>query len=539
MINIIPQTELRLLKTPLEKDSEHTMSFRNITSQTSYFLSRTFKYYSDFTYQRESQSVVVSEPYDTICTCNYLMYKNNGFTNKYFYAFITKMEYVSENSTRIYFEIDSLQTWYFNIIYNKSFIEREHVNDDSLGANTIPEGLDCGEMVMSHAPSVEFNDPDDFYICLAVTEDPYESLEPFAGITRKYNGIFGGLYYIACKTFANANAVVSIYDSTGKADAIQSIFMIPQSYVPALSQPQTWKYPLIGTATYTALVYLIEDSSGADVLGAIEGIVPTSVGIIGNNYTPRNKKLLVYPFNYMVLSNNSGADVVFKYEDFTYSQSNPKPTFVIEGVICPGCSMKALPGSYKGSSGVNYNFGVMLGKLPVCSWTTDVYTNWLTQNGVNNAINGLIGTGTMVAGAGSGSVGTIASGAKQVYDSIHTELQMQITPDQARGNTNAGDINFSFENGGGVTLYYMSVRNEIAKVIDEYFDKYGYKVNRVKTPNITGRRNWNYVKTIDCDFTGEIPQEDLDKIKAIFNRGITFWHNANNFLNYSVNNDII
>ena len=44
-----------------------------------------------------------------------------------------------------------------------------------------------------------------------------------------------------------------------------------------------------------------------------------------------------------------------------------------------------------------------------------------------------------------------------------------------------------------------------------------------------------YVKKRD----GKIVEFDLQKIKDIFNRGITFWHNAENFLNYSVNNDII
>lgn len=536
MINIIPQTEVRLLKTPLEKDSEHTLSFSNINSQTTYFLSRTFKNYNDFTYQRENQSLVVSDTYDTICTCNYLMYKNNGFNNKYFYAFITKMEYVSENSTRIYFEIDSLQTWYFNIKYNKSFIEREHVNDDTLGANTVPEGLECGELTMCHAPSVELQNPTDFYICLAVSEDPYQTLTPFEDVHRKYNGIFSGLYYIACKTFADANSVVSIYDSTGKADAIYSIFMIPSSFVNPLGHPQTWKYPLLGDPDYTASVYLIEDSGSSSVIGAIEGIYPTT---IGNNYTPRNKKLLTFPYNYMILTNNSGADVIFKYEDFNYDNNYTKPVFTIQGAICAGCTMKALPMKYKNSTGENYNFGVILGKLPVCSWTTDIYTNWLTQNGINNEINMLMGAGSAITGAGTGDVGGMLSGVKQIYNSIHTDRLMSLTPDQAKGNTNAGDINFSYSNNGGLTIYYMSVRNEIANIIDDFFDKYGYKVNRVKVPNITGRRNWNYVKTIDCDFTGEIPQEDLDKIKNIFNRGITFWHNANNFLNYSVNNDII
>ena len=536
MINIIPQTEVRLLKTPLEKDTEHTLSFTNLNSQTNYFYNRTVKSYTDFTYQRETQSLVVPETYDKICTFNYLMYRNNGFTNKYFYAFITKMEYISENSTRIYFEIDSLQTWYFQIEYKASFIEREHVNDDTLGANTIPEGLETGECTMAHAPVNELNDPDDYYICLAVSDDPYNSISPFSGVHRKYNGIFGGLYYIACKTFADANSVVSIYDRNAKADAINSIFMIPDTFVSSLSTPQTWTYPLTGTAEYTASVYLIEDSASSDVIGAIEGIVPTT---LGSNYTPRNKKLLTYPYSYMVLSNNSGSDVVYRYEDFKYDTTTPKPTFTIQGAICPGLSMKALPYKYKNSTAENYNYGLMLGKLPICSWNTDVYVNWLTQNGVNNAVSMAIGAGTAAAGIASGNAYGIYNGAMATYNAVHERTVMMNTPDQAKGNTNAGDINFSFENSGGLSLYFLSVKNEMARVIDEYFDKYGYKVNRLKTPNITGRRNWNYVKTIGCDFEGDMPQEDLQKIKDIFNKGVTFWHNSSNFLNYSVNNDII
>ena len=67
---------------------------------------------------------------------------------------------------------------------------------------------------------------------------------------------------------------------------------------------------------------------------------------------------------------------------------------------------------------------------------------------------------------------------------------------------------------------------------------YGYKVNRLKVPNITGRPNFNYIKTIGCNIIGDIPQARLQEIKDLFNRGITLWHNPNTFLDYSVNNNI-
>ena len=68
---------------------------------------------------------------------------------------------------------------------------------------------------------------------------------------------------------------------------------------------------------------------------------------------------------------------------------------------------------------------------------------------------------------------------------------------------------------------------------------YGYKVNTVKIPNVSGRRNWNFVKTINCYIDAAIPQEDLQEIKNMFNRGITIWHNASTFMDYSQSNPIV
>ena len=68
---------------------------------------------------------------------------------------------------------------------------------------------------------------------------------------------------------------------------------------------------------------------------------------------------------------------------------------------------------------------------------------------------------------------------------------------------------------------------------------FGYKVNKLKVPNITGRENWNYVKTIDCNFDGNIPQAHLNIIKAMFNSGVTLWHNPNAMYNYNLSNNII
>ena len=68
---------------------------------------------------------------------------------------------------------------------------------------------------------------------------------------------------------------------------------------------------------------------------------------------------------------------------------------------------------------------------------------------------------------------------------------------------------------------------------------FGYKVNSLKVPELHTRRNWNYIKTIDINIIGDIPQADLQEIKSLFNNGITLWHNPSTFLDYSQSNNII
>lgn len=126
-------------------------------------------------------------------------------------------------------------------------------------------------------------------------------------------------------------------------------------------------------------------------------------------------------------------------------------------------------------------------------------------------------------------------GIKNVMGEVYKH---SLTPFTAKGNTNGGDIN-TCSNRNGFAFYKMSIKQEYAKIIDNFFSAYGYKINDVKIPNITGRQNWNYVKTIDANILGNIPQEDLQTIKDILNSGVTFWHNPSTFLDYSQNNPII
>ena len=91
------------------------------------------------------------------------------------------------------------------------------------------------------------------------------------------------------------------------------------------------------------------------------------------------------------------------------------------------------------------------------------------------------------------------------------------------------------------TVYKMSIRAEYARVIDDFFTRKGYKINRLKVPNITGRRYFNYIQIASEDVLGygEIPEEYMQTINDIARNGVTIWHDHDNLGDYSVNNSII
>ena len=193
--------------------------------------------------------------------------------------------------------------------------------------------------------------------------------------------------------------------------------------------------------------------------------------------------------------------------------------------------------------------------LPIISWASDYYLNWQAQNGINLAVQTGLSIGKDIAGIVSSTAhndkkastkisgaANVVSGVLDVASDVASLMQehhvADMIPDQARGNTSCGDLTYSM-NKVAISYSTMSCRYEYAKMIDSFFSMFGYKVNEVKIPNLTGRQNWNFVKTNDSNIIANIPQEDLDEIKGMFNSGVTIWHNTATFMDYSQNNPIV
>lgn len=528
-------SKVYLLSVPLEKDYSHTLYFSSASAQQSYFSGKVKKTFTDFSYQRKDGVIRVPAHVDTLYSVgvNYVMYQNPDYGNRWFYAFITGMEYKNDEVTFATIKTDVLQTWLFDIKINPCFVEREHAASDEIGEHTVEEGLELGEYQCNlHSMSGYAGDHLSIVIGVTKTADG----ENVHG--KLYNSMYSGVRYYAFDEadYEGVNEFLTEYDTDGAGEAVTCMFLAPRPIAPVSedhivpNSAVTKDYYINGSETAGSVM---KDFSRLDLEG----------------YEPRNKKLLTYPYRYLLVGNNAGASVPFRYEWFRNYNTGAviDPVFRIEGVLTPGCSIRMLPLYYAGAY-INDEHGVNMGKFPILNWTSDIYTNWLTQNGVNLAVSVVTGLGQMALGTaaaiGSGGLAAgvgateIVGGASQIMGVVGQIHQASFSPPQAKGNLNSGDVVTATKR-NDFHFYDMTIRKEFAEIIDGFFDMYGYKCNKVKTPAKAHRAAYWYTKTIDANISGNIPQDDLQEIKDCYNRGLTFWRSGADFRNYNADNSIV
>lgn len=556
-MNIIPDSDIILLKCPLELDNKNQITFSTAEAQFNYFNSLPKIVLDNASYVRKDESIRVPELLEDILQYNYLMYRNHNYSDKWIYAFITDSEYLNDNCTRIDFETDVFQTWQFDLEYKPSFVIREHVNDDTIGKHTLPENLDIGEPIaISETNYTDFNS--NYYVGVLTdwipTNGGIGTGDQYDGITIFNKGVFGH-QCIVFKLQKNPSGTTTpdvedirkyllITNGDGHIGDVKDMFIIPGGLIDEnASTGNVTLTPvdrtIIGTTHITFSFWKMKESFTPKSV-EYKFLKPTTSATFPN-LTIRNNKCYCYPYNYLQIRNNNGNHNNYRYENFSDSTY---ATFNIDLALSIGISGQCVPTGYLGVAN-NYAEGIPLGKYPTCNWSADSFTNWLTQQAVNIPTRlisgGLINTGRAVEGMRNASAkdfaGAIGSEAGEIAGLIGEFYSASLSPN-IEGGGNVGDVLFS-DGGNTFTFKAMRPKDEYIQQIDDYFTMFGYKVNELKIPNITGRSNWNYVETQNINILADIPQNDLNLIKEMFNNGITLWHTTNYFLDYSRTNSIV
>ena len=517
---IEPNTTIKLYSgVPLDNTYNHTLYFASESEQRSYFSVSKYTL-SAQSYQRVERSKMrIERKADDLYDCNYLAFKNVNYGDKWFYAFITSVEYINNVTSEITFEIDVMQTYMFDVTLKDCFVEREHSVTDVIGENIQAEPIETGEYVNSDYGLVR--DVRDMLVMIMIANETSTSYGDL------YEGIYGGCDIWAYNSTDTTNITSKVNEYIQKPDQIIAMYMCPKMLIPDV--PDGGKH-----LSYSKTSSFITES--------LPSVTEESQDFDG--YVPKNKKLYTYPYNFLRIDNASGQSLNLRYEFF----DNLTPVIEIQGsflmpvkLVARPCSYKGLP-SYSELSGYtsSKSEAISLENYPMCSWNVDTFKSWLAQNSVPVALNA-IGSVTNSAIAShysahptasfaTGTVATVASVLSQVYTA-------SIAADQCRGNISNGNVNVARD----IQAFYKQrchVTKDFAIVIDNFFSMYGYATNKVKQPNISSRPHWNYVKTLGCVVVGKAPSDDIKKICAIYDNGITFWKNANEVGNYSLDNSV-
>lgn len=542
---------------PLDPGMTHTFDGWATTEEQLQFFRTTYKtaYRSDkssYVYKRNSIRLNVSA--DSIKFANYGRFRNPNYDEPYigneirgYYFFITNVYRIGPQACEITFEIDLLQTFFFHYELKECLIERETVWRDDLGDHTLPEGIDIGPLIVNESQSYSF---DNWVIVVAYFDSTGESVSGGQLIDGVYSGYFLESYPATQNGASMLTNWLNNLARNGRLNDVVTIFMLPQDFKSNGNKVFTFNVPS----------------------GSLNG------------YVPRNSKLYCYPYNRFILSNMRNEQQEFKPELFG---NNGYSWFSTDFNIYFNYNLNATafccPTKYMGNP-VYWDAGVTLDSFPLCTWGGNVYANWYARNQNTIKANMLIANpvGYAVAGSAATVGKTIDTAAALPQIPDHGVLGFagnNVPKPKAINDTGPGlmetvlpsiaahyipgvseaavtlagyedKANFPFVLNGtpgsstaqikwnrvGFEIKRWTPRLAYAEKIDKFFQMYGYKVNRIGIPSHDNREKWDYVKTVGCQLIARFPAMYAQRIKQLYDHGITFWHDKTNLFFYDTDN---
>lgn len=521
MIWIEPNTNIKFLKNvPLDPSYNHTLYWSSRDAQRDYFSSKAAYTLGKQSYQRANAGVIKVElrP-EQLYDCNYLMFQNESFGSKWFYAFIISSDYINNHVSQVTYAIDIMQTWFFDYSLGQSFVERQHTVSDNPGENRIDEGINVEAYSATDSVSVSGS--------LTYNYSASNTSDGDAPISKVIDGSPTNLYFSANKNYDTTLSELQEFNNNGYGDSIIG------AYISTGSESKSVKAPARGNS-------------------------------MADGYRPRNKKLLTYPYTKITVISPSCAKTDYTYED---SGNSEQPVFKYQSVQFPTASWILYPEEYRNISddiadgcvdSTSVNLGV----------SGDTFKAYLAQTSsygfvkrVRDTVYNAIGDKAPYPIAKSrGAIADIVSqGAgiinrylpsvvnafnsdssipivSDVVNNIKGAVSASIEPDQVLSSPGSASILFRLGLLGRYTILKETAVEQQARIIDDYFTCYGYAIKRVTTPNRNARPHWTYVKTNGCVIKGSCPADAEKAICSIYDTGITFWNNPDEVGNYSLDN---
>lgn len=550
----IPNTTLYVGVVPWNSDLKNVQSYPSRAEQISTIQGLLSHKYEHINIIRRDSDLILKGVNEDLTQCNYLMYQNKDISDKWYFAFIDNVQYNSLNSVIISHTIDVWQTYQFDITYYKNLILRSHVakSTDTVGRWLAPEPI-------SVAP--EFERKHNVFNDMSWTPQyVLHSTSVYNSTTKKYeykgSGTGASLsaeYGIFVDSDTDVQAVVKKYGKLSPAEALKSdnddeysnwiadlltgqIESFEKSLnnavklisTTSISQLQDHRNELIGLYAIPAWVHSGTNKYATNTIKKKDVITTLPSTTLACGYTPRNKKMLSSLCKAYLFYNENGFKLPLKPELFT----SDKPVFTVKSTELSTNGFLLQIGSYADytakTNKISYNCENRLGYDS--NTGLDKVLNTLTSAvGVVNAV------GSAASQAFAGNVGGAVQGA---VGAVQQSINMIDALGQRGVNTGAsGDIMSITENRAMPVFADVSPTEAQCRYIDDYLDVYGYAINEIGkiSSYMNNRSNWNYIQVANCNIKVSAANDDVNKLKQMFESGVTIWHS--HFGDYDQNNN--
>lgn len=600
-----PNSDIELMQVQgLDNRYIHTLYFNSVESQTSFFANKVRVRFTKQSYQRANIGTLrIRTGYDSISGLNYLRFRNTpsndvspqARSNMWYYAFINSCTYINEQVTEVHYEIDEIQTWFIHSNTLPCLVLREHTNNDTPALNLEAEPFGS-EIYDSDLLKTDEHTNSDMSLVITASNVSFNKLTVYT--QNNYTDGFYNPTTLMVKPIPQGTDaeikeqlgeytkqlfdwIKGFYDSdsgeqvTPKGD-ILSVRMFYTDYANLYTMPDTPN---------------VQSEDGSQKHYRLTVNKPTEY----DNFVPQNKKMLTYPFSFLVCTSGAGSAQQYKWEYFDGNAAN----FDSYGCVTGEPIVSYIPLDYEGQTeNIDQRFSIT--DFPMCPFSYDAFQAWMASSAPSVAKNardlGMISGGVtiatslvsiatglylgaqipnsiimneeldkMIAYRGiANSVSSYSSASNVISSSLQSEANIA-TAQLAKFNNALAqapkvsgiiggalgmysaykNYEYTFANAkyqprvvvghsGGSQLfgsrlpqtrfYHAHIRDDEAKRVDEQLTMYGYATNRVKVPNFSGRRYWNFVKTQGCTVSGNAPCDSLSAIGKILDSGITFWH---------------
>ena len=214
--------------------------------------------------------------------------------------------------------------------------------------------------------------------------------------------------------------------------------------------------------------------------------------------------------------------------------------------VAPPAGCILIPQNYRGTGvlGQSRDESFSTTNSAQLAYNIDTFRAWLAQNGqgvpaiLNGALTVAAGGASLFGGLATGNLVGGTMGAANAVSSLIGQISDISAKSKAapsvQGSQSPTLQYISASSGVGIS--FAQIRADNARIIDDYFTRYGYAVRRVETPVLNARENFTYIKMQSPCITGNCPQDVLTAYHNAFMQGITYWMDGDKIGDYSVSN---